>query len=116
MKTFELIIKEISSFADDENDVIFERDGSVAFERQGQMMEFKLSQNEDDAIWVEYNNNRLPYKKFLAKELARLDILANKILQRKSKEKEYVDPIATLITTNKKSEGSFGNSNKRMHR
>ena len=105
MKTFELIIKEISSFADDENDVIFERDGSVAFERQGQMMEFKLSQNEDDAIWVEYNNNRLPYKKFLAKELARLDILANKILQRKSKEKEYVDPIATLITTNKKSEG-----------
>lgn len=64
MKTFELIIKEISSFADDENDVIFERDGSVAFERQGQMMEFKLSQNEDDAIWVEYNNNRLPYKNF----------------------------------------------------
>lgn len=101
MSTFEILKKEIASFADDENEVIFERSGAVAFERQGQMIDFQLIDKEG-AIFVNYNNIHIPYKKFLAKELAKLDILAHKILQKEKNEIIYVDPSATLVKTREK--------------
>ena len=100
MNTFETLKKEISSFADDENEVIFERNGTVTFERQGQMISFQFVDKEG-AVFVKYNNIQMPYKIFLAKELAKLDILANKILQKEKNDIIYVDPSATLIETRK---------------
>lgn len=105
MSTFETLKKEISSFADDENEIIFERNGTVTFERQGQMIDFQLIDKEG-AVFVKYNSILIPYKRFLAKELARLDILANKIIQKGKSENIYVDPSATLVETRKKTESN----------
>lgn len=105
MNVFEMLKKEISSFADDENEVIFERNGTVAFERQGQMVDFQLIDKEG-AVFVKYNDNLMPYKRFLAKELAKLDILAHKILQKEKNDSIYVDPSAILVETRKKIENN----------
>ena len=78
------IIKDISSFADDEHDVISDNVGNIVFERLGRTMSIRVYSNEDMPTMVEYNDQVIPYKTFLAKELANLDILASRILQQYS--------------------------------
>ena len=99
------IKNDIVSFADDEDDVIFERDGNIVFTRHGEDIQFTLFE-EDEKLFVSYNENKLPYKTFLAKEIAKLDLLANKILEKRNNLEIYIDPKSRLITSSKKIEGN----------
>lgn len=93
IETYENIKRDLSSFADDELDMICDMQGNFMFERHGQVVKIKIKEDDEGRLLVEYNNSDIPYKTFLAKELARLDVLATKIIQRSSGLNElYVDP------------------------
>ena len=77
MNKLEEVRREIASFADDENDVLIERD-TIVFERFGKTLSFRIFE-KDEVLYVLYNGKELRYTTFLAKEIARLDILADKL-------------------------------------
>src|SRR5690606_24492804 len=98
------ILSDLQSFADDEKDIIIEPDGNVIFTRLGNIINFKLSQNES-GTFVEYNDTRLPYKIFLAKEIARLDLLAARIVEKRHNIEPFIDANSRLNTYSSKLEG-----------
>ena len=91
------IKQDIISFADDENDVIFSPDGSVLFTRLGEDIEFKLEMTQK-GLYVNYKDTKIPYKKFLSKEIAKLDVFANKLIEKKDYIEPYIDANAQLFS------------------
>ena len=98
-------IQEILTFADDEEDVVIESN-KVTFERLNQIISVQI-ESIDDVVYIIYNNSRYPYKTFLAKELAHLDIMASKIMQKYASEDEriYGDAQATVFHNAKRYDG-----------
>lgn len=104
---FDFIIRDISSFADDEHDIIADNhSGEIVFDRNGQTISLKITEDEDGRKLVRYNDVYTPFKTFLAKDLARLDLLASKMLQKNQTELNfYVDPKVTLYEQGNNQEG-----------
>lgn len=98
------IISDLQSFADDEKDIIVEPDGNIIFTRLGSIVNFKLYQN-DTGTFVEYHDTRLPYRTFLAKEIARLDLLAARIVEKRHNIEPFIDANSRLNTYSNKIEG-----------
>lgn len=93
----EEIRREIASFADDENDVLIERD-TIVFERFGKTLSFQIFE-KDEVLYVSYNGQNMRYTSFLAKEIARLDILADKLVQTNDDNLMYIDTSVRLYRT-----------------
>lgn len=100
------IREELSTFADDVDDIVFEGNGTVTFEKLGQIITLQLFE-KDKKMAVRYEGREYSYKEFLAYGLAHLDIFAKKILQNDDKEEEqlYVDPDAVLVRVNGQQQG-----------
>lgn len=96
---FESIIRDISSFVDNEVDVIPDKKGHIVFEKGGTIYELEvLPQGDDGSIKVKYLGEVMSYRTFLSKHLAHLDQLASKILQKnKDLGEHFVDAKANLI-------------------
>lgn len=94
------IRSEISTFADDVDDIVYENDGSITFEKLGNIFSLQLFEREGQ-IAIRFEGNEYSYKSFLAKELAHLDHFAKKILQNDNgyESQFYVDPDAILVKT-----------------
>lgn len=95
---------DLQSFADDEKEIIIEQDGNIIFTRLGNIINFKLIRSEE-GTFVEYNDVKLPYKTFLAKEIARLDVLAARIVEKRHNIEPYIDANSKLNTYSFKKEG-----------
>ena len=93
-----IIRSEIATFADDVDDIVYEGDGTIIFERMGKIYKIQLVQ-KGDGLAIKYNGVEYSYKEFLAKELAHLELFAKKILQKDDELEElsYVDPDAVLV-------------------
>lgn len=101
---FRQYVQEILSFADDENDAII-NGNRIIFERFNQIIEIELIE-KDDKVLIGYNGHEVPYKTFLSKELAHLDIMASRIKQKYPMEDEiYVDAKAMFLKGDNSSEG-----------
>ena len=97
-------VQEILSFADDENDAVV-NGNRIIFERFNQLLEIELVE-KNDKVLIGYNGHEVPYKTFLSKELAHLDIMATRIKQKYQVENEiYVDAKAMLLEGDKTLEG-----------
>lgn len=97
--------QEILSFSDDEEDVIIEAN-KLTFQRLNQIITIEIIEDAG-AVLIKYNDATMPYKTFLAKELARLDIMANRICQKHSQDDSiYVDTQATMLKGSQKADGS----------
>lgn len=98
-------IKEILSFADDENEAVVVSN-RLTFERLGHVMEVMIEEI-DGKVYIVYNNDRILYKNFLSKTLGRLDLMASKIMTIFSDEgdKVYVDAQGTAYSGNRKYDG-----------
>lgn len=92
-------LSEILTFADDANDVIKDAQGNIVFSRFNQLMSIKLKKQEGK-ILVEYNESLLPYKTFLSKHLANLEVMARHIIDKDPDIDNmcYVDGQASLTT------------------
>lgn len=93
-----VIRSEIATFADDVDDIVYEGDGTIIFERMGKIYKIQLIQ-KGDGLAIKYNGEEYSYKEFLAKELAHLELFAKKIQQKDDELEElsYVDPDAVLV-------------------
>ena len=96
---YQKYLNEILTFADDTNDVVKDSQGNIIFNRLNQLMSIKLKKS-DKGILVEYNNALLPYRTFMAKYLANMDIMARHIIDKDPQidEMYYVDGQASLTT------------------
>ena len=100
------IREELSTFADDVDDVVYESNGNITFEKQGQIIQLQLFE-KDGKLAVRYEGKEYGYEEFLADGLAHLDLFAKRILQYDDAEEEslYVDPNAVLIRVNGQQQG-----------
>lgn len=100
------IREEISTFADDVDDIAYESDGTITFEKQGQIISIQLFE-KNKQVAVRYEGKEYDYKEFLADGLAHLDVFAKRILQYDDEKEEllYVDPDAVLVKTNGQQNG-----------
>lgn len=101
-----IIKRDMASFADDEYGVIDDGRGGFLFERNGQEISIRVYREDDDSpLMVAIGNERLSYKAFLAKRLANLDLLANRMLQYDTDVEYFVDPDVIKYTIEKKESG-----------
>ena len=100
----EEIRKDILAFADDDSDVIIEPSGDILFYKNGseQLCTIKT---ESDTLKVYFNDEVLSYNDFISKKLARLDVFAQKIIEKRKKLEEFIDGPAHLYTNYKNVEG-----------
>lgn len=100
------IKRDIASFADDEYGVVDDGRGGFLFERNGQEISMRVYREDDDSpLMVMVGQEKLSYKAFLAKRLANLDLLANRMLQYDTDVEFFVDPDVIKYTIEKKESG-----------
>ncbi|SMO85452.1 hypothetical protein [Propioniciclava tarda] len=90
------IYLDLSAFADDEQDVVIENDGSFLLVREGRDIAGKLVETES-GVFVELGADRIPYRQFLIRTLGRLDVFATRILQRKGEVPSFVEGPAVVF-------------------
>lgn len=107
---FDSIIRDISSFVENEVDVIPDKKGHIVFEKGGTVYELEvLPQDDDGSIKVKYLDEVMSYRTFLAKHLAHLDQLASKILQKnKDQGEHFVDAMANMVDADETSLRGLG--------
>lgn len=98
LQEFKQIVSDIASFSDDEYDIVSDmHTGEIIFERGGRALSINIIEDEEGRKFVLSNGISIPYRIYLAKELARLDVLASKMLQHhQSMSNCYVDPMVCL--------------------
>lgn len=104
--TQEEIRSDILAFADDDSDVLFESNGEVIFYKNGDLQNCKLSTNADGNRIVEYQDEKFPYRTFIAKKLANLDMFAKKLTEKRKNVDAFVDSPAVLKTVYKEEKKS----------
>jgi len=87
---FQRILSELRSFADDEDEIDIDNTGEVVMTRGGQTLEFKLVR-ERDAIVVHNDEVVQNYRSFLARNIARLDVMASKLLEKRGSDAVFID-------------------------
>lgn len=96
---FEDFKADIAAFADDENDVLVQRDGQVLFPRGGKEYAARLIEEETGRWMVEFDGERIPYIRFLSEKLAQLRVFAERILSKRSTVPSFVDGAASLLSS-----------------
>ncbi|WP_243226105.1 hypothetical protein [Microbacterium sp. CIAB417] len=96
MNEFEEIIDDLLAFADDESGAAVDADGTFILQRNGEELSGSLSQGPDGQIWVDIDGAKLPYRRFLTHNLARLDVLAQRLIERRPSVPGFVNADATL--------------------
>lgn len=91
MSAYADIRRDLSAFADDDEEIIISADGTVVMSRGGMLYEFKLRLTDAGAWSVLHNGVDLPYRRFLARDLGRLDVLAERIRSKRHGVPGFVD-------------------------
>ena len=102
MVDMEDVRRDVAAFADDEDEVVIERDGTLVYQRNGVTESAQIvSAGENDALAVVVNDAHLSYRKFLTHHLAGLPMLAARLLDKRPPPHPFVEPHAELQTTDK---------------
>ena len=104
---FKIYLNEISSFADDANDVLYDRSGRITFERLRRVETITLHEDSTSgAVSVITDDKELSFKQFL-REIADLRQFAAKLIAKHKKDEFfYVDPDAVYVSINGRKECS----------
>ena len=98
MINFTTILQDIRTFADDDSDVTYDnRDGTIVYERGGELNELKVVINDHGQYMIEKDAGIIPYKQFLSKDLGRLDLLANRIIEKKKAPTIFIKSEAKVL-------------------
>ncbi len=96
---FKMVKGDIGAYADDNAEVVMDHaTGDVVFNKGGVEIEFKLIEN-DGALLVSYQDETMSYTDFLTKKVAKLEILATKILSKRKGLSNYVDGGVKYFTS-----------------
>lgn len=92
-------LTDLAAFADDDEEVLVESDGSFALVRGGDVIGGRFVFDADNNVAVEVNDQRVPYRRFLTHNVARLDVLAERLLLKRHNEPQFVDGPSRLYAT-----------------
>lgn len=112
------ITKDLQAFADDPNSVEVVHN-LASFKRFGRDITFELKNDRKTGLMVVYNKQEMPYHRFFSKEIAKLDLFANKIIELRKRSENlidtesfysepFVDGQGTLFTFENSSKGDNG--------
>lgn len=107
---FKNLVSDIKSFADDDADVIVENNGDILYSRNGE--DYYINVREDlntGQLIINLDGKTMGYRQFLSKELARLDIFAAKIIEKRGIIEPYIDAQGKIFSNSK-----TGNTNKSL--
>jgi hypothetical protein len=104
--TKEEIKRDLMAFADDDSVVLFEPNGDVLFYKDGNEQLCRFEENSEGNCMVDFKGDKIPYRTFISKHLAKLDLFARKILEKRKGIEEFVDSPATLKTVKNEINGS----------
>lgn len=96
MNEFDEVVEDLSAFADDESGAAVDADGLFILQRNGEELSGSLSQGPDGQMWVDIDGDRIPYRRFLTHNLARMDVLAQRLVERRSPVPGFVNADVTL--------------------
>lgn len=95
--TFETIKDDIEAFADDVSEAIFDRaKGEVLFTRNSKNLQFKILVDEGTIKNIKFEGETIPYIKFLTKQVANLDLLAERLYSKRAGIDAFIDGPARL--------------------
>jgi len=100
------IKKDFLAFADDESEVLFDTNGEVLFYKNGSEQICKIGTNLEGNTIVSFQGEELSYNSFIAKHLAKLDLFARKLIEKRKKSDVFVDSPAKLRTAEKEINGT----------
>lgn len=101
------IRKDILAFSDDDSDVIMEPTGEIVFYKNGESHLCSFRQNHEGVWRVKYNDEEdISYNEFISKKLARLDVFALKLKEKRKKVDFFIDGPAHLYTRSKEVDAS----------
>lgn len=93
------IRQDLQSFADTEEDVIIEANGHVLFTRSGILYDIRLiSDPDDERLYIEFDGKRIKYQDFICKEIAQLDIFAQRLLDKRETVEPFIEGPSSLRT------------------
>lgn len=91
------IRQDILAYADDDSDVLIAPNGDILFHKNG-TEHFCSVKTIDGISNVFYDGRKMSYNEFISKELARMDVFAQKIIEKRKKLEQFIDGPAVLYT------------------
>lgn len=104
--TKEEIKKDFLAYVDDDSDVLFESNGDVMYFKNGKEHICRITTNDEGNTIVEFQEEKFPYRTFISKHLANLDLFARKIIEKRKGLEEFVDSPAILQNGHKSINGT----------
>jgi hypothetical protein len=96
MSEFDEVLDDFAAFADEEADAAVDSDGSFILQRNGAELSGMLRHGPEGQLLVEADGATIPYRRFLTHNLARLDVLAQRLVERRPAVPGFVDADVTL--------------------
>jgi hypothetical protein len=96
MSEFEDVLRDFEAFADEESDAAVDSDGSFLLQRNGSELSGTLRHGSEGQLLVDADGATIPYRRFLTHNLARLDVLAQRLVERRQAVSGFVDANVTL--------------------
>lgn len=93
------LVDDIAAFADDDEDVAVDPDGSILFVRNGQETECQLVVGEDGRNLIRIDGTFVPYRDFVTRHLGKLDVLAERLLEKRPRVDPFIDGPARVERT-----------------
>lgn len=98
MTELDEIRADLAAFADDDEEVAVDLSGECLLIRSGEEVSFRFVSDDAGPLSVVYEGETLSYRSFLARRLAKLDILAERLISKRSPVPTYVDGSAALVS------------------
>lgn len=96
MTELDEVLADFAAFADEESDAAVDSDGSFILQRNGTELSGTLRQNPDGQLVVDADGSTIPYRRFLTHNLARMDVLAQRLVERRPPVPGFVNADVTL--------------------
>lgn len=96
MISLEEVRADLAAFADDDEDLIIEPDGSVLLVRGGRDVTARLFVDNSGETLAEIDGTTITYRQFITHHLARLDVFAERLLAKRTTRAVFVDGPARL--------------------
>ena len=98
MTDLDAVVEELSAFADDDEEVLIENNGDFLIVRGGQDISGQLIDDGHGGIQVTVDGTEIGYRSFITHRLARLDVLAERIIAKRAAPSVFIDGDGLLST------------------
>lgn len=88
--------EDIAAFADDDEEVIVDNDGTALFVRGGREVACQIVAKDDGTNVVRIEDQELSYRRFLTHTLGRLDVFAERLVSKRPKVEPFIDGPAQV--------------------